>query len=113
MSIIYNFRPTGMFPVIYCDACKDLIEDARNTVFVWDENGGIAFGHKGECSHALDWKTGFPYWDDLDIFLVSLSTNTGCDLRGLKAAKQRHSEFVAYGLAATDVTAASPKGKIQ
>jgi hypothetical protein len=111
MSIIYKLRRAGMFPVFICDVCQDIIQDARLAIVAWTENGDIAFAHRGECSHALDWKAGFPYWDDLDIFLVSLSINTGCDLKGLKDAKKRHGEFVAYGLAATDIKAASPKGK--
>jgi hypothetical protein len=98
MSIRYDFRKTGMFPLITCDVCGIVIDNAQAAIVVWNEKGDVAFAHKGQCGL----KAKFPYWDQLDIFLASLSNNAGCGLKQLRAAYKGHDFGCSIGFGATE-----------
>ena len=100
MSIRYHFRKTGMFPLITCDVCGKTIYVSRKRggIVEWNEDGDVFFAHKGTCSGR---RNRLLYWDDLPIFLVSLSANTGCRLKELRVAEKRHAFWASIGLAAS------------
>ena len=90
-----------MFPRITCDVCGEAlnISKTRGGIVAWDENGDVRYAHKGVCSNRLH-RHPFAYWDDLPIFLINLSVNTGCGLKELREAERHHAFLAGIGLAA-------------
>lgn len=72
-------------PIIRCDACREMIVDAKTAVAVWPEikvegqDRQVAYAHKGICHDVIDLAWGKPKcpWDELSTHIQRLMFNLG------------------------------------
>lgn len=77
-------------PVVFCDHCGEIIEDARIGMVLYDRRFDAEgdqtqpiFLHKGKCDAAVKEKHQMSGWAELQTFLMDLTHNIGITPRKL------------------------------